>query len=169
MGIRELVVGSAFVAVLVTPGAAFATPEFPGLIQTFVNATEAPPCTICHTALQGGLGTVDKTFGMYMQSRGLTFYNDPALETALMADQAEMHSSNSQKVPDIVALSMNEDPNTLLPYGASDSVSTGPEPPTYGCGAHVAPVGDAAPAAGFGALAALFGVAAIRRGRRFRS
>ncbi len=106
-----------------------ATPNFPGVIQQQLGLAQPPPCTICHATNAGGLGTVVKPFGIYLQSRGLVPFDDASLRNALMADIAERHSS-SGGLTDVDALRAGQDPNgvqasNLVPaYGCSSAGST---------------------------------------------
>ena len=106
-----------------------ATPNFPGVIQQHLGLAQPPPCTICHATNAGGLGTVVKPFGIYLQSRGLVPFDDASLRNALMADIAERHSS-SGGLTDVDALRAGQDPNgvqgsNLVPtYGCSSAGST---------------------------------------------
>ncbi len=106
-----------------------ATPNFPGDIQQQLGLAQPPPCTICHATNAGGLGTVVKPFGIYLQSRGLVAFDDASLRNALMADIAERHSS-SGGLTDVDALRAGLDPNgvqgsNLMPsYGCTSAGST---------------------------------------------
>jgi hypothetical protein len=136
-----------------------ATPLFPGDIQMFVGSAVPPPCTICHTNPLGGIGTATTTFALYLRSRGLVAFDDTKLKDALAAAQGEGHSSNSQGIKDIDALRQGLDPNDPM-------VGTTPQtPPGFGCGAHIAPSGDAGMAAA-PVLAAAAAIGALRRRRR---
>ena len=42
---------------------AFASPEYPGIIQKTLNAECVPSCTICHKDAMGGINTVTREFG----------------------------------------------------------------------------------------------------------
>jgi hypothetical protein len=106
-----------------------ATPNFPGDIQQQLGLAQPPPCTICHATNAGGLGTVVKPFGIFLQSRGLVPFDDASLHNALLADIAEHHSS-SGGLTDVDALRAGQDPNgvqgsNLVPmYGCSSAGST---------------------------------------------
>src|SRR5260370_20959556 len=101
---RVLLMQAALIAMLL------ATPNFAGVIQQKLGLAQPPPCTICHATNAGGLGTVVKPFGIYLQSRGLVPFDDASLRNALMADIAERHSS-SGGLTDVDALRAGEDPN----------------------------------------------------------
>jgi hypothetical protein len=120
---------------LVAPDAG-ATPDFPGVVQSYVGAAQPPMCTICHNNRSGGIGTVTTTFGMYMRSRGLVAFDESSLQNALAADRAEMHVSNDQGIDDIDALARGLDPNN--PTTADGGEGAQPTPPAYGCVGSVA-------------------------------
>lgn len=134
---------------------AAASPQFPDTIaQTLSIASGPPPCTICHNTLSGGLGTVTKPFGQYMQSRGLVAGNVDALQTALQAMIAERHDTDGDGVTDEDALKAGKDPN---PASNSSVPDVG-----YGCGR----VASHAPATG--AVWVLAGAVALLARRRRR-
>lgn len=135
MRIRLVFLVSHSLAVMSWAGAALATPNFPPAIHTFVGSAADPPCTICHNNPLGGLMTVTTTFGVYMRSQGLMLLDLGTLQTALMADQAAKHVSNSQGITDIDALRMGLDPNNPT---ATAMPGSGEPPPAYGCGAQIA-------------------------------
>jgi uncharacterized protein (TIGR03382 family) len=107
-----------------------ATPNFPAAIQRQLGLSQPPRCTVCHATDQGGIGTVVKPFGKYLQSRGLVPGNENSLNIALLADIGEHHSSNGGQTTDIDALKAGEDPNgtasRLVPaYGCSSGSAAG--------------------------------------------
>jgi hypothetical protein len=102
-----------------------ATPNFPAVVQQFVQSQSPPSCTICHNSPNGGLGTVTTPFGKYLRSRGLVELDEGSLRNALTAAQAEGHDSNGDGVTDIEALREGLDPN---------GNTGGLGPPVYGCG-----------------------------------
>jgi hypothetical protein len=158
MKFRVVLAAAAALQTLTWVGAATASPTFPPVIKQFVGSAMAPPCTICHNNPSGGTGTATTTFAMYMRSRGLMPLDLNSLTRALMAAQAEMHISNSVGITDFDALRAGEDPNN--PKG----VATGETPPSFGCGAHIAPSSDP----GIGKAMLLVGAAAIGISRRRR-
>jgi hypothetical protein len=101
-----------------------ATPNFPALVQQFVQSSSPPACTICHSDPNGGVGTVTTEFGLYLRSRGLVGLDDASLRNALTAAQSERHDSNNDGITDIDALRQGLDPSGN--QGASS-------PPSYGC------------------------------------
>jgi hypothetical protein len=125
---RSIFVAIAFAGVaLCGSREARATQEFPGLIQSTLSLSATPPCTICHRDDNGGLGTVVKPFGIYMQSVGLQPYNDGSLATALQALQGEASAGVQPQAQYLAALKAGTDPNADV-AGPNDS-------PQYGCGA----------------------------------
>lgn len=113
-------------AALCAPRDAHATPEFPALIQSTLTLSTTPACTICHKDDNGGVGTVVKSFGIYMQARGLKPFDDTSLTTALSALQGEASAGLQPQAQYLAALKAGTDPN-------ADVVA--PDEPQYGCGA----------------------------------
>jgi hypothetical protein len=145
-------------ALVLSSGDALASPIFPDAIAETVGAgSNVPVCTICHASLSGGIGTVVKPFGQYMQSRGLTFGNTDSLKAALQAMIGEKHDTDGDGIPDVDELKAGTDPN-----GASNSDV---EPIAYGCG-RVAPRPPLDGAAFFAALVVMVALVRRPRGRR---
>lgn len=109
---------------------AYASPAYPGVIQSQLATARAPECTICHATPSGGLGTATTGFATYLRSRGLGANDQGSLRTALEAMIGERHDTDGDGVTDLDALKAGQDPN-----GMTD---TSVAPPKYGCGAHVA-------------------------------
>jgi MYXO-CTERM domain-containing protein len=162
MRFRLALASAAALLALAWPGAAMATPTFPGVIQRFVGSAMPPPCTICHNNPSGGIGTVTTTFGKYMRMRGLVLLDENSLRVALMAAQGEMHISNSDGITDLDALRAGEDPNN-----PKASASTEASPPNFGCGAQIAASTDAGNGAAIPLV--LIGGIGVRRRRRERA
>ena len=142
---------TAIIALMLVARSAFATDEFPGLIQERYTLKLEPACTICHMSVLGGAGTATKPFALLMVKRGLKPANDPSLKAALSALEAE----NSPAIP---ALKAGLDPNSVLGGGG------GPE---YGCVGSIA--GRHSPH-GAGAIAAIvFGFTLALWARRRRA
>ncbi len=135
------------------------SPAFPGVVQSTLNMPCAPPCTLCHRDLNGGLGTVVQPFGKAMIAHDAEATNQDSVRSALAALEADAVDSDGDGVPDISELERGQNPNVKGDAGLCG--------PTYGCGAHVAPArhldGFAAIA---GAITALALAGAARRRRR---
>ena len=159
------------------PGLALATPGFPDAIKADLSLSyeKAPPCTICHTDLSGGTGTVTRAFGIAMRKDGLIPYDPDSLKKALAASEAAKTDSDCDKVSDIAQLKEGRDPNTgayidgsgkTAPAASSCGGSTEkPETPEYGCGAHITATSSASAWQSALAVAALLGVGLFRRRR----
>lgn len=109
-------------------GSAWASPGYPGEVQTDLGAGCVPQCTICHATNAGGGGTVTQDFGLAMMDRGLTGGSDyEALATSLDAMTSEGVDSDGDGTIDTDELAGGTDPN---PGGATfcDVVT-----PKYGC------------------------------------
>jgi hypothetical protein len=104
--------------VLLWPGSARASSNYPVEIQKQLSLNYVPNCDICHANGVTGFGTVTTPFGVKMRARGLVCCNVASLDTALAALVGEMD-------PFITYLKEGLDPN---------NPSAGPiPPPTYGC------------------------------------
>ena len=114
------------VALLLVHSAAANTP-YPGIVYNELGLDVAPQCTLCHRDNQGGLGTVEKPFGLELMSRGLTGTNgDDVLPGILddMANEDPPSDVDGDGVGDIEELQDGTDPNV-----AGSTLS----PPKYGC------------------------------------
>lgn len=151
---RRSPLGLALGLLLVAPSAR-ATENFPGVVATKLGIGE-PACTLCHTSLAGGKGTVTTPFGVAMRSRGAVAYDEAALKLALDALAGENKDSDGDGTGDIAELKAGADPNV----GAEGSETIVPE---YGC--------SASPTGGMDAFATVAAAAAVsvllRRRRRF--
>jgi MYXO-CTERM domain-containing protein len=115
-------------AVLVlSTGAARATPTFPTVIQQTLGAVSAPACNVCHKGGVTQIGTVTTSFGVAMRDRGLVAYDESSLKTALAKMETDKVDSNGNGVTDIEELKQGKDPNA----GAAGTSST-PDI-AYGC------------------------------------
>ena len=90
-----------------------------------VGAAQSPPCTICHTTPNGGLGTATKPLAVYLRSRGLVAEDEASLRNALTAAAGERHDTDQDGVIDTDELKAGTDPN-----GAGADLP----PVQYGCG-----------------------------------
>jgi hypothetical protein len=139
---------TAFVAL--SASAAFASAVYPSEVKTHLSLSSTPQCTLCHTNLSGGSGTVTKPFGKSMMSvGGLTGGSQTGkLDTALDALQSAGTDSDSDGVPDITELKNGTDPNVADAAtdggtgggaggsgGGGGTVAT----ETYGCGSSMVP------------------------------
>ena len=140
--------------VLLGATSARATPTFPGVIQKELGLSSTPQCAVCHQGGQTAVGTVTTPFGAALRGKGLVFYNDASLRTALGALAAENVDSDGDGMSDVEELKADRDPNK---NDATGGIDTGlPPEPFYGCAA--------APGAP-GALV-LLGLGLLRRRRK---
>ncbi len=143
-------------AALIVTAPALASATFPPEMKSKLSLAVIPECTVCHTSLIGGLGTVTKPFGQAMMRAGLTAANTAAVKPAADKLVMDMTDSDGDGVGDIDELKAGTDPNV----GGTKPNPTGP---TFGCGGTAAPFG-VLPAA----FIALLGLARARRTRQAR-
>jgi len=158
---RRLHMALAAAGILFAARAAKASPDFPDVIASQLSAP-TPPCTVCHSTLSGGAGTVSKAWGQYLQQRGLAAGDTDSLKKALAAMTGEKHDTNKDGITDEDALKQGKDPNGVT--------TSNVEPIAYGCGGsnRVATRGPAShDAAAFFAGSALV-LALVRSQRRRR-
>jgi MYXO-CTERM domain-containing protein len=137
------------VALLLVHTAA-ANPKYPAIVYNELGLDVAPACTLCHRDNLGGLGTVEKPFGLELMDRGLTATNGEDVLPGLLDDmEADEVDSDGDKVGDIAELKEGTDPNV-----AGSTLS----PPKYGC---LSTASGTAPAA----LLALVALGLVRRRR----
>lgn len=128
---------------LVFASVAWASPTFPGDIQTELGLKESPPqeCSLCH---KNGVTVASATttpFALSMKARGLKKGSDASLKAALTKLAQDMVDSDFDGCTDIDELKMGEDPNVVscgLDAGTTTPTPTLPSP-RYGCGASVVP------------------------------
>jgi hypothetical protein len=118
----------------VPAGAAHATQNFPPAIRRELGLSYTPDCSLCHVGAQR-VGTVRTPFGTSMRARGLVFYDESSLRTALSALRAERTDSDGDGVGDIDELVAGTDPNRAAGVAPSGGGEEPPPPPTYGCSA----------------------------------
>ncbi len=119
---------------------AWATGEYPDVLQSTLSLPSYPSCALCHQGPQA-VGTVVTPFGMSLRARGLVSFNNAALRSALEKLEADKVDSDGDGVPDIEELKTGRDPNRAEATGGDGEPileEVLPEP-TYGCG--VAPGG----------------------------
>lgn len=171
MRLIQTFVSSSFgLLIIAAPALSGATPNFPGAVQTDLELSFVPQCTLCHDGAPGK-GTVTQPFGLSMRARGLVPGDAGTLSRALDALEAEGKDSNCNGTTDIEDLKGGHDPNTGAVIDGSDkpaleatTCGDGPEIPTYGCGAQIA-ASSAFPPGGAAAVAALLGLSLVRRRR----
>ncbi len=135
---------SAFASVA-APRIAYATPGFPGEIQSHLKLAAQPPssCSLCHTTgSAGGKGTVNTPFGVSVRGHGAAENDNASLDSALDAMDKDGTDSDGDGAPDITELRNATDPNVNdvtvtkndagQPGGGAANGSA-PEPPQYGC------------------------------------
>lgn len=115
---------------------AWASSLYPTDLVALLDMPCPPPCTVCHTSLGGGAGTVTAELGIALMDRGLTGGSASAsLETAVAALVADGVDSDGDGTPDADALAAGQDPNPDgVDFCASDVLT-----PRYGCGASTRP------------------------------
>ena len=99
---------------------AAALPTFPGEIQKDLSLNYTPPCIICHTDPNGGIGTATTDFAVAMKAAGLNT-NISTVGPALTA-------LNTTHPEYIQALEAGLDPNTGVKSAPAER---------YGCGARI--------------------------------
>lgn len=90
---------------------AFATDDFPLVIQTKLSLKNAPDCLLCHNNEQGGLGTVTTPVGSWFYGNGLRAYNESTLTFLISKSEMTGQDSDGDGVPDMTELREGTDPN----------------------------------------------------------
>ena len=160
--IARLLFAATSVALCLCAWPARATPNFPAAIEAHLSLSAPPACTICHATSAGGEGTVTKPFGIAMEQAGLRAFDVASLDKALDTLKAAHTSSAGDDVPDVTKLEQGLDPNVPV------NGSFGPDEPSFGCGAHVAPGGLSCPRQSALALGLIVLAVAGARSRRRR-
>ncbi|MBP9112303.1 MAG: hypothetical protein KBF88_05810 [Polyangiaceae bacterium] len=138
----------------------FATPTFPGVIQSELGLAERPDCELCHSGGVTGRGTVNTPFGKSLRDRGLSAGNQSSLKTAIAALTAEKTDSDADGKGDIEELKTDADPNVSSAGGGGTPV----EAPEYGCIGRVGAASNASRGLAFLMLG--FGLVLRRRSSR---
>lgn len=128
-------------------GSAFASADYPTVIQTKYSLAAPPPqsCALCHTNGITGTGTVNTLIGKALRTRGLVSGNATSLTTSLDTLATDMVDSDGDGVTDVAELMAGTDPNTAATTTGGGGGATGGgggttlAPLKYGCGASVAP------------------------------
>lgn len=149
---------------LVVASPAMASTSYPQVLSDTLEMPCVPLCTVCHSTVAGGIGTVVTTFGkkaMELGAKGLTKGGSDQLLVTTLNTMRSM-SVNSDTDPDI---DVDE-----LAYGGDPSVAGGDvcRGPKFGCGASVAAPAKRSTdhtAAAAAVLTALVGLLALRRRR----
>jgi hypothetical protein len=154
MRVRSLPVVVALSALgSVVPGAALASPEYPGVVQEHLDMPCAPECTLCHKTSLGGVGTLNAGFGKTAFDQGLDQKSSDLLRRTLDLIEAmgsdPLADGDADAVNDVVELRQGRSPNEK---GAGVLCAS------YGCGARVAP---APPRSGAAALIVAAGVVVL--------
>jgi MYXO-CTERM domain-containing protein len=149
------------IAGLLFAAGAMASPQFPDEVKAHLMLANPPPCSLCHTNGVTGVGTVNTPFGKAMRAHGLQAEDTASLDSALDQMKSQNVDSDGDGVSDIDELIKGADPNT------AGTGSLGPEPPTYGCVATVAPGTPGRTGAFVAALGFFAAVALVRRRRRW--
>jgi len=116
--------------ILLIPGMAKAVQTYPAEIQSHLQLSFTPPCTLCHATSNGGLGTVVTLFGKSMIDVGLST-NFDSLDVALDRLATNNVDSNADGSPDIQELENGRDPDTGKPFAKVEQQQ-------FGCGAMIA-------------------------------
>lgn len=154
-------VGASLGLVALSAGTAQASTGYPGVVQSKLGLSYAPPCSLCHEGGRTGAGTVTTAFGAALRARGAKGSDDVGLEAALDKLVADGVDSDKDGVKDGDELKKGTDPN-----GSGGAPLDAPEI-GYGCGgATVAGHGPSrAPDAGIFAVGLVAGVVLLRRRR----
>jgi len=155
----------AVAAATLAPRLALATPDFPAAMASDLGVTCVPACTVCHTTINGGAGTVTQPFGRQMQVYGLVKYDQASLANALNQMTTNKIDSNCNGMMDTDELKNNcTDPNIATQCDGGTSALG--DVVIYGCGASPSGPGSAPAGAGAVIAALLLGGVLARRVRR---
>lgn len=149
---RPVVLGSAFLLVLLACANAQASPSFPGELESQLDMPCAPACTVCHRDARGGVGTAVQPFAQSMILGGLVLKKPESIAPALQAVRTNLIDSDNDGATDVDELARGDNPN---------QEGEGVLCVTYGCAGNVA---ARAPAEGVAWLCSL--VLAVLLGSR---
>ncbi len=122
--LAAIVVGA---ALALLPGKADASTGYPAEIQTKLNLSYAPACSICHAGGDTDAGTVTTQFGALMESRGLVGGNNLAsLDAALAALEGEGSLYITYLQQNIDPNNPSTDSNPGITYGCFNVTGRGP-------------------------------------------
>jgi hypothetical protein len=117
--------------VLLLSRGVWASEPFDSVIKSELGLPPGPLlCLTCHDSLIGGIGTVNKRFGLAARKLGLQKLDVEKLKQVLQQMEATKVDSDCDGIGDIAELRTGSDPNSGETDAAcADSV----EPPRYGC------------------------------------
>lgn len=141
----------------VLPRLAFATPEYPEVLDEVMQTRCPDPlsrCLICHTTALGGSNTATQPFARTLLRYGLSRGRDPARLRAALTELPDETDSDEDGTPD-----KQELVGCLNPSGEEYGV-----PPEYGCdgGSMVAEPLSAGSSGAWWVLAFLIAMAVVR-------
>ena len=119
---RPFAISLALVLLVAT---ARASDGYPDVIRATVPTRQPLPCTLCHTAEDGGTGAIDTEFGRHMLDFGMKGSDPASLQRALRRNAARGWDSDGDGVADIEELVYGTDPS-------GRALSSGP-PLEHGC------------------------------------
>ena len=100
-----------------------ATPNAPGAIKSALTLSKLPDCTLCHSTLAGGAGTVTTPFGKAIVTAGAIPFDQDSFTQAVKKLETDKTDSDGDGTPDADELKAGTNPNVV---GSSDTVK-------YGC------------------------------------
>ena len=126
---QKLLAAALVASALFVGSSARAQPNYPAVIQDYLQAVRKPPCKICHADGVTGFGTVTTDFAKNMLTADIKPYNEDSVREALRSlDLSNKISNKYRKDPkDVEVLRRGGDPNDENPIYLI-------EDPQYGCG-----------------------------------